>query len=351
MSKLHVLQPPEGLTAQERESSRTSSSVIQPTVKSSFRDFVFHSDPRHRFLPGNRPEITKDTCGSWLYRGCLNYRAHMKFTIIEGQQTLSGNSANVVGAGAKGQDVVDAYMLSCGRLSCPVCYEKACGKAAAKVEHRQKQFKRKGRSTKYYHWTVSPPVSLRYEEPKTLWSMAQEISKMAGIQGGSIMFHHLRGYNEDQKSEDLAAGFSWKTAPASWIYSPHFHVIGVGFTSERKIDHMHQETGWVVKNLGERQSIKSTAHYQLSHAYIPEGRAHAIRWFGVMSYNKLKVAPLPPQEHKCPGCGADFQKLVFVSTEAEHIVKSKIQSEGVYRLDHGYFAYREEETPPWRGSG
>lgn len=283
-------------------------------------------------------------------RGCLNHKAHSKFKIVEGQKTLSGNSANVVGSGAKGQDIIEKYELSCGRLSCPVCYEKACGKEAARIEHRIKSFKRKGRSTKYYHWAISPPAALQYEDPEKLWIQAQKISKMAGIQGGSIMFHHLRGYNEDKQAEDLAAGFSWKTAPASWIYSPHFHIIGVGFTSPAKIEHMNQETGWVVINLGERKSIKATAHYQLSHAYIPEGRSHAIRWFGVMSYNKLKVDPLPPQEHKCPGCGADFQKLKFVSPEAEAIVKSMIQKDGIYRLDHGYFEYQEEKMPPWRGA-
>ncbi len=329
---------PKDLTLPRRAEGTPQQAVILPMGKSSVRDFVPSWDYRHRFLAGNRPEVTKDTCGKWAWRGCLEPHG---LKIGSGQITLSGDPA-------KSQDFVDAYRMSCGDLACPICYEKASGKHALRIQNRILQFKRKGRSTKYYHWAVSPPegdlIKLNLGE---LWKRAQEISKRAGIQGGCLIFHHLRAYNENDLEEDLASGSSWKTAPASWYFSPHFHVIGVGFTSKKKILHMNEKTGWVVKNLGERKSVRSTALYQLSHAYIPEGRGHAVRWFGIMSYNKLSIKPLPPEKHCCPECGSEFRKLQFVDLEADAIVKSIVTGEGLYRLDHGFFEYAPEVLPPW----
>lgn len=317
-------------------------SVIQPSKTTSSRDFVFPFDPRHEFLPGNRPKIAKVTCGRWMWRGCLEYERHGK-KMVSGQLRLTGGMA-------KAQDVVEKYELSCGQLSCPICYEKACGKLAVRVHYRMSQFKRGWGSTKYYHWAVSVPLNLYYRDWRELRTLAYKISKMAGIQGGSVIYHHLRSYNEEDLEEDLEAGFNWIKAPASWYYSPHFHVLGVGFTSKNKVEHTYKKTGWIVKNLGERESLKATAQYQLSHAYIPL-RGHALTWFGCMSYNKLKVGPLPLQEHNCPECGSKFRKLDFVSLEAKAIVESMVKGNGVYRFDHGFFRYVHDSLSSWGGYG
>lgn len=344
----------------QRERGASSTSVMLPTVPTTSRDFVPPWDYRHRFLSGNRPEVTKETCGKWMWRGCCKPHG---LKLLRGQTNLKGKPA-------KSQDVAEKYELSCGNLGCPVCYEKASGIQARKMEHRIKQFRwathiaaTREKDPKFvpepymrdppkiYHWSVSPPLAeISKLDLERMWKKAQKVAKMAGIDGGSIMFHHLRGYNEEDLKEDIAAGSSWKTAPAAWYLSPHFHVIGVGFTSKERIQHMHDETGWVVVNLGERKSVRSTALYQLSHAYIPE-HGHAIRWFGVMAYNKLKGKPLPPEEHFCPVCGAEFRKLRYASPEAEKIVRSIVENDGIYRLDHGLFEYDDEVTPPWKGSG
>ena len=333
---------PKDLTGSERAKRFPSSCVMLPIRTTTSREFVLPWDYRYKFLAGNRPEVTKETCAEWAHRGCCEPHG---FKLGVGQLNLQGISA-------KSQDVVDAYRMSCGNLGCPLCYEKAAAKQALRMANRIHQFKRKHGKTKYYHWVVSPPQEdLSKLDLDQLWKKAQKIAKMAGIQGGCFLCHHLRGYNEDDLAEDIAAGSSWKTAPAAWYLSPHFHVIGVGFTSKKKILHMNEETGWVVVNLGERKSVRSTALYQLSHAYIPEGRSHAIRWFGAMSYNKLHVKPLPQEERICPECGKPFRKLKFVSLEAEEIVKGIIKNEGIYRLDHGLFEYVDEVKPPWRQSG
>jgi hypothetical protein len=332
---------PEAATSLQRGEREHSSSVILPLKKSSSRVFVPFSHPLHRFLPGNRPEVTLSSCGKWMWRGCLETEKH-GFNIAPGQRKLNGEAA-------KGWDVVEAYKMSCQNLSCPVCYEKACGKEAARIENRILQYRRKWGRTRYYHWTVSPPEK-RPIDVGQLRKEAYRIAKMAGIQGGCCIFHHLRSYNEDDLAEDVAAGSTWKTAPASWYWSPHFHIMGVGFTSPQRVVHTFEKSGWVVKNLGERQNVRSTAMYQLSHAFIPE-KGHSVTWFGCMAYNKLKVRPLPPQDHSCPVCGSEFRKLKFVSSEAEAIVKSMFQEEGVQCLEHGYFVYKNEVSPPWRGYG
>ena len=321
--------------------------VILPSTKSSKRDFVPPFDYRYEFLSGNRPEVTRDTCGKWLYYGCLKSEKH-GFPIAAGQRDLSGGSAHA-------HDVVEAVRKSCGKLDCPVCYEKAAAKQALKIENRISQFKWAGRKeTKYYHWVASPPESdvARYDE-RQLRRKAVKILKEAGVAGGCNIFHHLRRYNDNDLREDIAEGSSWKTAPAAWHFSPHFHVIGVGFTSKQKVLHVFNKYGWVVKNLGQRKSVRSTALYQLSHAYIPK-KGHAVTWFGVMAYNNksFKPKPLPKEKERvCPVCGSEMQKVKPVDSEAEDIVRSKISEEGIYRFKHGLFEVIESQKPPWKKSG
>jgi len=347
-----------------------SQSVILPTIPS--KQLVFRSDPWYRFLTGNRPEVTSETCGVWVWKGCLNHEKH-GFPIIEGQVCLTGGLA-------KRQDIVKGVTLSCGKLACPVCYEKACAKVAHRSENRIKRFKwsefiaaskvknpnfvtrayMKGVAKKY-HWAISVPTNLYHLSREELIPIARKIAVFVGIDGGNMVFHHLRRYNSDDLDEDMKFGFSWKTAPASWYFSPHFHVVGVGFTSEEKIRALGvyqrgKKKGqkkplgdcWVVRNLGERESVKSTVQYQLSHAYIPEGKKHAITWFGCMSYNKFKSCVMPPKEPEvCPECGSEFRKLKFVNSEAENIVISTVTGEGIYHFDHGFFAYADGDPPPW----
>jgi len=45
--------------------------------------------------------------------------------------------------------------------------------------------------------------------------------------------------------------------------SPHFHILGYGWVHHVKEN--YESNGWIVKNLGIRNSVRATAHYQLSH--------------------------------------------------------------------------------------
>ena len=121
-------------------------------------------------------------------------------------------------------------------------------------------------------------------------------------------------------------------------------MIGVGFTSPQAVTHTYEKTGWVVKNLGKRDSVRATTLYQLSHAYVPK-KGHVVRWWGVMSYNKLKVKPLPPEKHVCPDCGEDLKQVKPASQESAILVKSILMEEKIYRIESGHFVYCESKYP------
>ena len=298
---------------------------ILPSTRSK-RDWVPRSDPRYRFLAGNGSKLAG--CGVWMWRGCLE--DHRRFKFVEGQLSLSG-------APASDFDVVEAYKASCGRLACPVCYEKACAKLAIKIEHRISQFRIKGRDLRPIHVVVSPNETdtLTLDFPE-LRKKAYSMAMACGMIGGSIMIHPFRLYNEDDDAEDLEAGFSHTKAPASWYLSPHFHIIGYGWLHGTKEN--YEKTGWVVKNLRVRHSVRATAHYQLSHCGVNE-RFHTVVWFGALAYNKLKVKPLPAESHPCPVCDGEFRRIEFKDRILGSIVESKLEREEVFYVTKGLFQY------------
>lgn len=256
------------------------------------------------------------------------------------------------GSKAYGYDFVHKTEMSCGSLGCPTCYEKVCAKKAVSIENRISQFKWSNRKeTKYFHWVVSPPITdpVYFDyDIESCRKRAYPIIEESGILGGSMIPHHLRSFGEGDIEESLDEGFSFKDAPAKWYFSPHFHILGVGFTSSQRVRAVFEKYGWVVKNLGERKSIRATAHYQLSHAYVPEGRKHCVTWFGLMSYSNFKCKPVPKMEVRvCPDCGCDLVEGVWVDSVAENIVKSIISRDGNYRIPTGLLTIKNAHPPPW----
>jgi Valyl-tRNA synthetase len=296
--------PEATLSREERENLHSQG--ILPVTRSK-RDFVHPSDYRYKFLVGNGESLPG--CGRWMWRGCLEHAV----------------------------DVAEAYKASCGRLSCPICYEKACGKEAVRIEYRISRFRLKNRVLKPIHVAVSPSeLDIQLLSFSALRRKAEQISMKCGVIGGSIIFHPFRRYNEDDMAEDLAEGFDWKTSPACWYISPHFHIIGYGWIHHTKEN--YEATGWIVKNLRVRNSVRSTAHYQLSHCGISD-RYHAVVWFGVLAYNKLKAGKVPDQKHLCPFCGLDLQKIEFVDPQKQIIVESSLEDECMRAYPKGTFRY------------
>jgi len=221
-------------------------------------------------------------CGTWRYRGCLHVEDHVQEGLLEDHV---------------GKVYIEMYKRSCLRSVCPVCYEKWAGKEAHKIAHRLSAV---GRSMgRVIHLTVSPcredVFNLTFER---LRAKSYSIVRKNGFLGGSCIFHPFR---EDDN------GF--------WYFSPHFHMIGYGWIHGTKEG--FEAHGWIVKNIGVRETVSGTALYQLSHCGIHE-KYHAVTWFGKLSYNKLRhLAPAEIEKHQCPMCGADLVDLHYVGREED----------------------------------
>lgn len=324
-----------------RETENLLQGGIQPQTRS--RLWVPRTDLRYRFLVGNGKSL--DGCGRWMWRGCLDGEAHQKHEI-------SAEQLNLFGAPAERIHVAEAYHASCGRLQCPVCYEKACGKEAAKIAHRIMEF-RAGRM-KPIHVAVSVPEVQWDLKFRKMRKLAYELAMEVGVIGGSIIFHPFRKWNEDDQEDSLKDGFSWKEAPACWYISPHFHIIGYGWIHGERVKSVYKRTSWIIKNLGVRNplqgqtiqdAVRATAHYQLSHCGVNE-RFHTVVWFGALSYGKLHVAPIPEQKHECPLCGSEMRGLVFLDPATRAIVESNLKDEAVLMVPEGMFRYRDGSWDP-----
>ena len=83
--------------------------------------------------------------------------------------------------------------------------------------------------------------------------------------------------------------------------SPHFHLIVYGKVTNTT--EFYNKTKWLIKNkgdLGSEIAVFNCTRYLLSHAGVRKG-THAVRWFGEVSYRKLKIEK-EPFSHNCPYC-------------------------------------------------
>ena len=313
----------------------TSLEGILPFTASGSKDFVSPLDYRYQFLVGNGQ--SKPTCGVWMKRGCLESENHHQISYSKDQLTLDGSSMH------NGVDVVEFFKASCGRLACPVCYEKACAKEAIKIAHRIMAYK-------VWFSPIHVTASVSYKDSfLTFPEMRRKAIKMVqgcGFIGGCVIFHPFRKYNEDD-NDVVDKDFSWKDAPACWYISPHFHFLGYGWIN--KTDENYEESGWIVKNLGRRiplvgktleDAVRATAHYQLSHCGINK-RFHTVVWFGKLCYNdkKFHCPPLEREKHPCPICNSEMRKVHFIDHDDEDIVISSLENEDVFTIDHGLLEY------------
>lgn len=250
--------------------------------------------------------------------------------------------------------IVKLIVNSCMRPQCPICYEKWAGREAFRIEARFKRVpKLSGEDPSIaesrtnwgvpIHVVISIPgieaylmddVELKPEKGKwvkkygfkQLKKKMQRIAKMAGFLGGVAIFHPFANdeLNEDEsidiKIDPHSGEFDFKSLKSYfskrnkniklWYVRPHFHLIGYGWIVDT--DKINAKTGWVVKNLGVRDSVVSTALYQLSHAGFLQG-IHTVSWFGVMSNRTFKdcnpLPPLPPGAPLCPECEAELKPV------------------------------------------
>lgn len=244
-------------------------------------------------------------CGKWRLRACFNRDQHL--------------DSSLDGSNPFQKDVVQPFKASCGRLDCPICYEKAAGKLAIKIEWRLKHFSIRKRVLKPIHVTASVPVSVYHLDYKKLKARAIKLLKISGLFGGCIIFH------------------PWRKKGSLWVFSPHFHSLGYGWI--KNVDHVFEDHGWIIKNHGIRKTVSGTALYQLSHAGFSK-KLHTVTWFGALSYNKISVPKMPDQVHNCPICGEKLVAARCVDPElwANMITRFSKSCDGrIFFVDPGLF--------------
>mgnify|MGYP001321495474 FL=1 len=163
----------------------------------------------------------------------------------------------------------------------------------------------RGRRLRPIHVVLSPPKHAIDESIRGFRKgrrLAYRIAREEGLIGGAVIFHPYQLHCPRCYCPIPDYG---KTCPKCggssfvWVWSPHFHVVGFGWihgVAEGFLKH-----GWVVKNLGVRESVFATFLYLLSHSGV--SAVHTTTWFGALSYNKMRAIPVlnAPLE-LCPYC-------------------------------------------------
>jgi hypothetical protein len=182
------------------------------------------------------------------------------------------------------------------------------------------------------HIVLSPPQGWAVELMKSkagfeqLRREAYKVLRANGFYGGAVVFHPYR-------------------TKGGIRLGPHFHILGYGYL--KKADIFHEETGWIYKNKGERESVEGTISYLLSHAglgfYAEDQHFHSLTWFGYLSYNKLckDVVERSEEIPVCEICGAQKHLYKYVYSEPGGSLDwSAAEDQGVYTQRHERQRYR-----------
>ncbi|MGA2682229.1 MAG: hypothetical protein ABSF44_10585 [Candidatus Bathyarchaeia archaeon] len=296
--------------------------------------YAEHEEQFYVKLPGHGKAY--ENCGESLAKGCDNHKHH-----------------------ADGKTFVRLGKRSCNRKECPVCYEGWASKGAERATiriahylvgpskvrgaldrickeyqvHPPKVLHKavvdeledliQGGTEKPIHVVLSPPQENL--EPwaqigiyRSMKAKAVRLAKLAGLRGSSIIPHPYRlrckackAKIPDYHRECPECGGS----EFEWMFSPHFHYLGFGWIlGPQKIEVFYKAHGWVVKNLGVRDTVYGTFQYILSHAGVGPG-FHTVSWFGSLGYRAERMREVPklkaPKE-KCPECGAYLSLLEWI---------------------------------------
>ena len=244
----------------------SQTSVYPARTQSKFFDWYEKTNYEHVEWKGwNLPMSgeTKEDCGQWAWRGCLDYHNH-----------------------SDGMIRAESYQICCFRKDCPKCAGGWAKRSTSRILDRLKASKKNQKYLK--HIVVSPPTWLQHKPIEELRKEARKMAKRAGIEGGLDIVHPFRVKDKQ------------------WYLSPHFHYLAYGWV--RHTSEIFQKNGWLVKNIGIRENPIGTIMYLLSHAGVKKGR-HTITWFGNLSYSKLKIEK-SDFHIKCPECSGNFQRII-----------------------------------------
>ena len=273
-------------------------------------------------LPGTKPK--RDTCGDWAWKGCNNIQGHKDKTFNGCTMTGKGYATN--------------FQMCCFRADCEYCWLNWSYRQASKATKRIEKFESMT-NYKVRHIIISVPQWDYGKDPKVLRKMARD--KLNAVMpnedwnkfGGCIVYHPNRKIwvDSDQRFR--------------WYYSPHFHVMGFGWTLPTKETNEIRQ-GWIIEtqsnyddyNKRERSTFQ-TLSYILTHAGIKKGK-QTLTWFGDLSYCKLSM---PKEDYLMGNCPICECKLSNCRPNSEFYFKPPdYKTEFVIDLDKWEFDYIEK---------
>jgi hypothetical protein len=277
---------------------------------------------------------TNEYCGRYFRsKGCLRVDLHDRIMLD--------------GRNFKGKVFVRKVHHWCFKSSCPVCYRSGWAtREAGNIEVRSKEASK--RFGEVFHIICSVPPKDYALDFEALCKKAEEILFARGVVDGSSIWHPFR--------------FKWGRG---WYWSPHFHVLGFilggygrcrhcgvspsisacrgcgGF--EDRTRQLNAVDGWIIKVKDKRKTVFGTAWYQLHHSGVDvtKKRFHVTRWFGVVSYRKLKLTP-EKREELCPICKHELEWVKYCGKRSFVTDRSSPD----YERD-SYEDFEEDGLPAW----
>jgi len=215
-------------------------------------------------LPGQKEK--RSFCGDWGYVGCLNKEKHITGCIF-----------------------LKPFQKSCFRADCEKCCFKWLGRSASKATKRMKLYEKQSKKIAK-HIIVSVPVWDIYKPKKEIMKKVYRILKEVKADSGLIIYHPFRYHKESDQ----------------WHFSPHFHLLSFGWIEN--VAETYNKYGYIIKNLGKRETIFGTIYYQLSHCGVKKNN-HSLTYFGECGYSKLVMDKNDEESKKCPMCKEYLQEL------------------------------------------
>ena len=262
-------------------------------------------------------------------------------------------------------------LKSCYRLSCPTCRDiaiaRATKRAVERIEGLMEAYEREGQKLgPISHCQLSTAPDSPLFSPEALSSKEglnrahQEarklLQKYCRGYGGILILHPWRQIHLDGSQ----CGRHDCQKKHTWVWSPHFHYIGVGWWI--KSDEFYRLTGWTYTKFGygarkrrdvkeSQRSLFNTLQYQLSHCgilvegkeiYDPDAKlevpgtielaqvGQVVRYVGLFSNSKggYRVVSKSFEVQACPHCQADLHTFDLVLSD---------KGEWVLHADRGQF--------------
>ncbi|KAF5041928.1 hypothetical protein DSECCO2_517960 [anaerobic digester metagenome] len=260
---------------------------------------------------------------------------------------------------------------NCGRITCPVCYEKAISQMASRAENKAlsviSSYRLNGINIGDLKHGAYSPAPGSYSESdfnsvdglNKLRLEAVEAYKFLvnGDHFGIIPIVHL--WRECHLDGSLCGDHNCQR-DHGWYFSPHVHCFYTGYLKEStQLYHSKKFKGSIWKRIPDNGSrdIFKTLQYQLSHASIPfsapvfdssslfggspapdwfsvkkyqelglstKVEGHLIRYFGAFSNCKSGKTVIARQDRLviCPKCGSEIQKYSQIGDDHQVIKAS-----------------------------